>query len=315
MAARPLRRAASRRGHVPARAPRPLEPVALARSSRRPSSLATMPVRRNAAPLQARVSGHRRVAGGAEAREIGTLGQRARRVARIVERGQMTERRAIVDARLERQDPLPDRGDEDVRIEELAVRRGSAPSRSRPAAASTIASKSPASSLRSRVSTLPRIGWTSRSGRNDRTTARRRGLEVPTTAPAGSVARVAGPRATRASRARARGGYAPSVSPRGCSAGRSLRLCTARSISLRSSASSISRTNSPLPPTRASRASACRSPSVRIDTISTSTPPAVRRSATSRAWTSASALARVPRRITCAVPGRTARGRAPAPSG
>ena len=46
---------------------------------------------------------------------------------------------------------------------------GVRPRRSRPAAASTIASKPPASSLRSRVSTLPRIGWTSRSGRTDRT--------------------------------------------------------------------------------------------------------------------------------------------------
>ena len=55
----------------------------------------------------------------------------------------------------------------------------------------------------------------------------------------------------------------------------SLLLCTARSISPASSASSISLTNSRLPPISDSGASASRSPDVLITTISQATPARV----------------------------------------
>ena len=57
----------------------------------------------------------------------------------------------------------------------------SSPSRLSPAIARKVAAATPASSLLSRVSTLPRNSTTPRSGRRCRTCARRRRLEVPTT--------------------------------------------------------------------------------------------------------------------------------------
>ena len=61
--------------------------------------------------------------------------------------------------------------------------RPALPSRSRPHSASTSASTSPASSLASRVLTLPRIGTIARSGRIRSNCARRRSEAVPTRAP------------------------------------------------------------------------------------------------------------------------------------
>ena len=68
----------------------------------------------------------------------------------------------------------------------VSVAASARPSRLRPASASSVASTSPSSSLRSRVSTLPRNGTTARSGRSRFTSACRRSDAVPTTAPAGS---------------------------------------------------------------------------------------------------------------------------------
>ena len=65
------------------------------------------------------------------------------------------------------------------------------PSLFNPAAASTMASYNPSSSLRSRVSRLPRKGSILRSGRDARSSAMRRRLELPTTAPCGKLARSA----------------------------------------------------------------------------------------------------------------------------
>ena len=61
------------------------------------------------------------------------------------------------------------------------------PSRRSPAAARTIASRSPSASRRSLVSTLPCSSPTSRSGRAARSWARRRRLAVPTRAPSGTA--------------------------------------------------------------------------------------------------------------------------------
>ena len=78
------------------------------------------------------------------------------------------------------------------------------PSRSRPHSARTSASTSPASSLASRVLTLPRIGTTARSGRSRSNCARRRSDAVPTRAPRGKPARVSAPRPTSTSRGSSR---------------------------------------------------------------------------------------------------------------
>ena len=84
----------------------------------------------------------------------------------------------------------------------------------RPATASSVASTSPASSLRSRVSTLPRNGATPTSGRSRLTKACRRGEAVPTTAPAGSSRNVLALRLMKASRGSSRGKKAGEHEPR-----------------------------------------------------------------------------------------------------
>src|SRR5688500_11729560 len=68
--------------------------------------------------------------------------------------------------------------------------------RLRPASASRVASTSPASSLASRVPTLPLRLTTRRSGRRARSWAWRRNEALPITAPGGSASRAAPPRAT-----------------------------------------------------------------------------------------------------------------------
>ncbi len=78
---------------------------------------------------------------------------------------------------------------------------------------------------------------------------------------------------TTASRGSSRGRTAAIARPSGSTAGMSLLLWTARSISLRSSASSISLTNSRLPPTSDSGASCSRSPVVLIVTMRQGGPP------------------------------------------
>ena len=128
--------------------------------------------------------------------------------------------------------------------------RAARPSRTRPAAASTRAEQSPASSLRSRVSTLPRIGrrpppetpravprsaercWC-RSSRRRRVQRSPRPIRVPCSSRAARSRRV-DPRVAASP---------PAEGRRAATAGRSLLLCTARSMRLSRSASSISFTN------------------------------------------------------------------------
>ena len=183
--------------------------------------------------------------------------------------------------------------------------RSPRPSRSSPATASTSRSWSPASSLRSRVPTLPRTRPNSARGHARRNCATRRTLPLPTrgAAPpsgpfptADSVDGGATPAgSTTASRGSARGRTAAIASPAGSSAGMSLALCTARSMSPRTSACSISLTKTRLPPTCDRLASRSRSPVVVMTTSSHSRPLRARtRAATALACQSARSLPRVP---------------------
>src|SRR3990170_883299 len=112
-----------------------------------------------------------------------------------------------------------------------------------------------------RLSTLPRISATRRSGRAARSWAARRGLPLPTTAPAGSAASVEPSRETRASRTSARSLTAATASPSVEPEGISFKLCTATSISPSRRARSSSTTKTPRPPISASE-SCERSPLV-----------------------------------------------------
>src|SRR5215203_2908563 len=181
-----------------------------------------------------------------------------------------------------------------------AVAASARPSRFNPASASKVASATPSSSLRSRVSTLPRSGTIVRSGRLRLIIACRRSDAVPSVAPCGSSAMDFALRLMNASRGSSRSMKADSISPLGSTVGMSLDECTATSIALAVSASSISLVNNPLPPTSASGRSWMRSPLVRItsSTIRSGSKPCALASAsrTMRAWVSASGLPRVPSR-------------------
>ena len=175
------------------------------------------------------------------------------------------------------------------------------PMRESPASASTMASNSPSSTFRSRVSTLPRMPRTSRSGRARSSWATRRGEPDPTTAPCGKSASASPSRPHRTSRTEARGGTAPIWSPSTSPVGRSFMECTTRSHSPRSSASRSAATNTPVPPSWAS-GPVRTSPSVVMRTSSTSRPVATRSaSATRPDCVVASRLARVPSRNGAAV--------------
>ncbi len=180
----------------------------------------------------------------------------------------------------------------------VSVAASARPSRLRPASASNVASTSPASSLRRRVSTLPRNDTTARSGRSRFTSACRRSDAVPTTAPAGSSPSDFDLRLMKTSRGSSRGSTAVMMRPSGSAVGMSLAECTARSTSPAASASSISLVNSPLPPTSDSGRSRMASPVVRM--IRTSMRSGARPWAAARhprtivAWASASGLPRVP---------------------
>ena len=154
--------------------------------------------------------------------------------------------------------------------------RDANPSRRIPADASTSASNSPASSLRRRVSTLPRIGREARAPAGA-SRAARSGERCPV--PIAARCRVPqGPRrdplAMNPLRARSRradpraAGPPATVRPSGSTADMSFALCTARSIAPPSSASSISLTKSRLPPASESGASWSLSPDVLIVTSS-----------------------------------------------
>ena len=186
--------------------------------------------------------------------------------------------------------------------------RSPKPTRSSPAHASTIASYWPSSTLRRRVSTLPRMGSKVAPGSRRWSWVMRRMLLVPrhgveprmadtASIVRGTPACRAG--STSASHGVARGRNAAMTSPGGSTTGRSLVLCTARSIDPASSASSISLTNRRLPApssgvVSASGAALARSPDVRMTTISLGSPRASSRRATSRACHNANVLPRVP---------------------
>ena len=177
--------------------------------------------------------------------------------------------------------------------------RAPMPRRSRPAQASTMASKSPASSLARRVLTLPRRSPMTRSGRCARSSACRRSDEVPTRAPKGSSSKPAKLLDTKASKGSARSSTAARAKPGSSSIGTSLSECTAASARSSSIATSSSFRNRPLPPISASGWSSTWSPRVVIGTSSTCSPGCASRSsaATCSVCHSASALSRVARRI------------------
>src|SRR5579883_48882 len=187
----------------------------------------------------------------------------------------------------------------------MLLAASTSPSRLRPASASSVASTAPSFSLRRRVSTLPRIGTTSISLRNRFTRACRRSEAVPTTAPGASSCRNLAERPMKTSRGSSRGKTAVRTKPSGSTVGTSLAECTAKSIVRRSSASSISLVNRPLPPASASVRSWITSPVVRMmvsGKCSTSRPRAAASCAcTILAWASASGLPRVPIRVTAVV--------------
>ena len=159
--------------------------------------------------------------------------------------------------------------------------RDASPSRFSPAAASTMPSYWPSSSLRSRVSRLPRSGCTSRSGRTALSCTTRRRLDVPTFAPGGSACTDSKWFDTQASRGSSRSRTVHSVKPAGSSIGTSLSECTARCARPSSSATSSSLTNRPLPPTLDSARSRIWSPRVVMPSRSTVQPKRSR----SSAWT------------------------------
>ena len=152
------------------------------------------------------MSGHRRVAGGAEAGQARALGQRARARGGIVERGQLSAQRGASSTRaLERQDrPARPRARRrpGSRARTLA---GTSPRRCRPAAARIDRRRS--RSPRACAAACPRCRESARRrGRAaaPAASARRRGLAVPTTAPGRSVSQRRGPARRRGRRARPR---------------------------------------------------------------------------------------------------------------
>ena len=164
--------------------------------------------------------------------------------------------------------------------------RDANPRRRSPAAASTSASCSPASSFLSRVSRLPRMGANRAPLNTPESCAMRRTLPVPMF---GRCVRVPRPDpssvsalcpvpsaltgSTTASSGSSRGSTAAIARPSGSSAGMSLLLCTARSMSFLSSASSISLTKRRFPPASDSGRSAIASPDVLMTTMRQGGPP------------------------------------------
>ena len=200
--------------------------------------------------------------------------------------------------------------------------RSSSPSRLRPAAASTKAENCPSSSLRRRVSTLPRTGATATPGNSARICTARRAEAQPmglegssSSAPWGSTS------TSRGSSRREK----PARGMRGSSSmGRSLQLWTVRSTRPSSRAASSSLTKRPLPPTLSRVRSSILSPVVFMVTSSSPTSGWAARMAsiTSSDCTTASRLSRLPTRMVfipippmrCGwpgPPGRCGRGRRP----
>ena len=179
-------------------------------------------------------------------------------------------------------------------VAKLARIRSGISSRFKPAAANTIASYWPSSSLRKRVSKLPRSGSIFKSGRCALSSTRRRRLEVPTTAPCGSSAKLAYLFDTKASCGSSRVITQARAKPSGKSIGTSLSECTAMSARPSCKATSSSLTNRPLPPTLLSDRSKIWSPNVVMPSSSTCQPNCFSSSAlTCSACHSARRLSRV----------------------
>ena len=238
-----------------------------------------MPRKRKPSAADSRVAGDRRAARAVERGEEGALaGERAGGRRRDRSRASSVARARVVD-RASRCRSRPARPPaETSSTSSIAVAASASPSRFRPASASSVASATPSSSLRSRVSTLPRNGTTSRSGRSRSISACRRSDEVPTVAPCGSSAmdlRLAADEGVARVLARQEGGehQARPAAPSACPSTNAPR---GRSRPA-SSASSISLVNRPLPPASASGRSWMRSPLVRIDLDRDPSGEAVRR--------------------------------------
>ena len=170
-----------------------------------------------------------------------------------------------------------------IRASSLSLMRPAAPMRSRPAQARSSPSTSPSSSLRSRVSTLPRSGTTISSGCNSRRKAARRALPVPMEAPLSSDPSPRPSRVTRASRQSARSRKAATSSPAMRSLGRSLAECTAASARPSEIASSSAALNHPSPSSRSTGVPGRSSPWARMTTVSRASTPAPRSVSTARA--------------------------------
>ena len=153
----------------------------------------------------------------------------------------------------------------------ISVIASSWPRRFTPAVARIIASNSPSLSFLRRVSTLPRSWVIFRSGRRLSSWHILLRLLVPTFAPCGRSLKLFMPfPAINASLGSSRFVMQGRCKPSGNSVGTSFMLCTARSASPLSIASSISLTKRPLPPTCASGTSRILSPVVLILFSSTS---------------------------------------------
>ena len=122
------------------------------------------------------------------------------------------------------------------------------PNRFNPALAKNVHSATPSSNFFRRVCTFPRNSTTFKSGRRFSNWARRRRLDVPTTAPSASsvIEPIVGE--MNASLTSSRGKYVSNNNPSGWIVGMSFIEWTAMSILPANRSSSISRVNRPLPP-------------------------------------------------------------------
>ena len=176
--------------------------------------------------------------------------------------------------------------------------RSANPRRSKPARAKITPAKSSVSIFPKRVCTLPRIDTGTKSGRQCKSCAVRRKLDVPTRAPAGKSRNRVPSAETNASSTAARCGIAPITRPCGSLVGISFKLCTAKSMLPSKSFASSASVNAPLPPNVCKACCSLRSPSVLtlvvVNVIPFAAGNASKSVITCRVCHSASALWRVP---------------------